>query len=539
VTVSRNVFDKWRSKGDQTRLHVEGKLRQELPRGSVSLNAYYNDRDDHDFLDVTVQDFEASGRDLDLSEEYVVLTDKAAQADANALFWDAWSNRREDLLLGVTLDVRPSDRVGLKMVPYLQNQDGVGTWLPDYRPDAAASDPLATEARDQTRNTWRETQYFLNRFGTTGSVSVDLGGASTVTAGVWAEHYERIAKRVWFDLPDQDSYDVETIRDQVTPYWTQFDRNYRIDTYLGYVKAQTRPVPALQLSAGVRAQGYSIDFFDDLEADLGSFDDRAPFLPQVGFVLDAGREHQVFGSVSRNFSQVPDDAVRQSATVDGEKSTNVDLGYRFLRPGRSTSIAGFWVRYTDKIESIQLGPYDRYANESALQNVGGIDAVGLEVTGDYALAGGFGLFGSLSLTRSRYSGDVADASEPGGVLRIDGNDAVFTPRVQAYGELSYRTGDLTLAVNGKYVGSRKASLAGPTDGDPADQEELDPYFLAGFSARWAWQRMSVTLNGTNVTDASYLASTSGIGPGTSRHPGGGTYFPGSPRWLTFGVGVAF
>jgi hypothetical protein len=47
------------------------------------------------------------------------------------------------------------------------------------------------------------------------------------------------------------------------------------------------------------------------------------------------------------------------------------------------------------------------------------------------------------------------------------------------------------------------------------------------------------LTGTNLADESYLASTSGIGPGASRRPGVGTYFPGSPRWFTFGVGVDF
>ena len=42
---------------------------------------------------------------------------------------------------------------------------------------------------------------------------------------------------------------------------------------------------------------------------------------------------------------------------------------------------------------------------------------------------------------------------------------------------------------------------------------------------------------TKLTDTKYLAATSGIGSGTSRRPGGGTYFPGSPRWITVGVGV--
>lgn len=539
VSVSQNIFDKWRSRGDQRRFHVESKLRQDFTGGFISLNTYYNKRNDHDFLDISVADFESHGRDLDLSETFLVLPDKAAQADANALFYDAWSNRREDFLLGVNLETRPSARTSLSLTPYFQNQGGIGTWLPDYRPDATQANPLDAAHRDQTRNTWRETQYQLNRYGATGSYSVNFSGSNTISVGAWTEHYERIAKRVWFDLPNNDSYEVNTIRDQVTPYWTQFDRNYDANTVTGYVKGKFRLGDRFTVSGGVRAHYYEMAYYDDLGAEARKLDDGVPFLPQIGFVFDAAGDHQLFGSVSRNFSQVPDDAIRQNAPVNGEKSMNVDFGYRFLRPGRTTSIAGYFVKYTDKIESITFGAFDRYASEDALQNVGGITGMGVEVTGDYDLGSGLGVFASANFAQSTYDGDVLDANEDGGELRIDGNEAVFTPKFQGFGELRYTSGDLTLAVNGRYVGSRAISLSGPAGGDPSAQERLDAYFLAGVSATYDISRITLSVNGTNLTDTAYLASSSGIGPGTARRPGGGTYFPGSPRWITFGIATTF
>lgn len=535
LSASQNIFDKWRGTGDQRRLHLEGKLRQDLSNGFVSLNVYYNNRDDHDFLDVTVETFETQGRDVGLTTEYAVLTDKVAQADANALYFDAWSNRRDDLLVSVNVDMQLTPTTALRFTPYFQNQDGVGTWFPDYRPDETAADPLDEANRDQTRNTWRETQYRLNRYGVTASYRRTLPGPANavVSIGGWTEHSERVQRRVWFDVEDQDRYD----RDAITPYWTQFDRDFDTNTYAGYVKGEMTAGP-VRLNAGVRAQAYDIAFYDATSSDASELDDAVLFLPQMGFVWDAGAEHELFGSVSRNFSQVPDGALQQAAPVDPERSTNVDLGYRFLRPGRSFGATLFYVDYADKIESIQFGEFDRYANETALQNVGGITSLGAELTADLAVTPALGLFASASFSRSRYKGDIADASEPGGVLRVDGNKAVFTPELQTFGELSWRRGALRVALNGKYIGSRAVSLAGPESG-PSAQEELDGYVLVGASARYQWRRFTFEATGTNLTDESYLASSSGIGPGASRRPGGGTYFPGSPRWLTLGVGVDF
>jgi iron complex outermembrane receptor protein len=533
MSASQNIFEKWRGAGDQKRFHVEGKLRQDLDNGLISLNLYYDDRDDHDFLDVTTETFATQGRDVDLTDEYMVLPDKAAQADANALYFDAWSNRREDLLLSMNIDLRPSSLTAFRVTPYFHNQDGVGTWMPDYRPDETTADPLAAENRDQTRNTWRETQYELNRYGVTTSLSYALSGGPRVTVGGWAEHSERVQRRVWFDLADQDRYN----RDAVRPYWTQFDRNFDTNTYAGFVKGEVDVGP-VHVTGGLRTHVYDIAFRDDLSNDESELDDSVLFLPQLGLVWDLSDEHELFGSVSRNFSQVPDGALQQAAPVEPEKSTNLDVGYRYLQPGRSAGLTLFFVDYADKIESIQFGEFDRYANENALQNVGGIRSMGIELTGDLSLGPEFGLFVSTAVSRNRYKRDIEDASEPGGVLPVDDNKAVLTPEVQGFGELSWERAGLRVAVNGKYVGTRAVSLSG-TEADPSNQEELDAYTLLGASASYRWNRFSVELAGTNLTDESYLASTSGIGPGASRRPGGGTYFPGSPRWFTVAVGVAF
>jgi outer membrane receptor protein involved in Fe transport len=171
--------------------------------------------------------------------------------------------------------------------------------------------------------------------------------------------------------------------------------------------------------------------------------------------------------------------------------------------------------------------------------VGGIRAYGVEVSGDYYFENGFGIFASGSWSSSEYTEDVIDASEVDGVLRVKGNQVVFTPTLQGFGELSYTMAGVTIAANAKYTGARPVSLSGPEAGDPSAQEELDSYVLIGGTARYEWRQFVFKVQGTNLLDESYLASTSGLGPGTARRPGAGTYFPGSPRWFTFGIGASF
>jgi len=533
ASVSRNEFDKWRGQGDMERTHVEGKFFQELENGSLSINIYYNDREDHDFLDVSLETFEEVGYDVTLRNEFAVLSDKEEQARLNAFFFDAWTNRREDFLLGTTLDLEARSDLHLRLTPYFHNQNGVGTWLPNFRPDASTADPLGN--RDFTRSTWRETQYGLNRFGTTGTVTWEASSTLDVSAGGWIERSERIQRRVWFDLPDMDVFDKSSF----VPFWTQFDRNFDTNTYTAYGKAVFRPLPELRLDAGLRGHIVEMRLDDDVNNEFGEQEDRVGFLPQFGAVYDIASSHQLFGSVSRNFSQVPDDALRQTAEVEPETSVNLDLGYRFFHPRASSSVTFFFVDYSDKIETITFGEFDRFANETVLQNVGEIRSFGVELTGDFSLGYGFDLFASASWNDSEYRKDIADASEPDGVLRLKGNDVVFTPSFQSFNEVSWSGRGFRVGLTGRFVGRRPSSLSGPVDGDPSNQEELNSYFLLGATASYQWNRWTIGLQATNLTDETYLASTSGLGPGTARHPGVATFFPGTSRWIVARAGVAF
>ena len=94
-------------------------------------------------------------------------------------------------------------------------------------------------------------------------------------------------------------------------------------------------------------------------------------------------------------------------------------------------------------------------------------------------------------------------------------------------------------INGKYTGARKSSLSGPLGGDPAGQEEIDAYFLAGFFAGCRWRSVEISANLYNVLNEKYLASISGLGPGTARRPGQASFYPGPPRLFALELGYEF
>ena len=446
AAVSRSSFDKWRSDGDQVRVHGEGKVLQEFDRGSVSLNLYFNDRQDHDFLDVSAGQFDKGRIETEvidtrtlehtgggaLTTEYVVLEDKERQNEINQYYFDAWTNRRRDLLVGVHLNFGLSRTLDLELTPYWQNQEGVGTWLPPYRVDPAAADPF--DASDPTRPSWRETRYELDRFGLTGHVRAAVTETGALTAGAWVEAARRGQRRIWFDLPDRDRADFAG----VTEYYRQFDRTFDTTLLMTFAKGEIELMDdRLDLSAGLRTHSYAIEFTDNRGGSRSRLDDSVALLPQLGAVYDLTGRHQFFVSFSQNFSQLPDATAAQQARGGGvelpapesEKATSTDLGYRLLRSDLKASATLFLVRYRDKLEEVIPGTgFDRYADELVMINAGGINSLGFELAGDYTVDRNFNFSGSLAFNRSRYAQDVADAGEAGGSLRIEGNDAVMVPR---------------------------------------------------------------------------------------------------------------
>ncbi|HVU24029.1 MAG TPA: TonB-dependent receptor [Opitutus sp.] len=149
----------------------------------------------------------------------------------------------------------------------------------------------------------------------------------------------------------------------------------------------------LALFAGAKAVRADYDFFglpDNAYFDAGVTVHRTPsyadsFLPQLGATWRLNVADELFANFSRNFA-APDTTVIYGTTFDraklvGERADNLDLGLRINRGGFSASLAGYVIRYRNRIGDVTgynaLGfglPY----TATAFTNVGGVDGRGVE-----------------------------------------------------------------------------------------------------------------------------------------------------------------
>lgn len=525
---SDTEFDKWRSLGDQLRTHIEAKYLHPLgDRGTISLNFIHNDRDDHDFLDVTLPNYRLFGRDYGLNTQWY------GDSTIDQNYFDTWTNRRDDYLTSLNVDFELTDNIDLKFVPYWSDQDGVGTWSPPYiltdtNPDGTVD---AGGARDTTRSSWRETQYALERKGFTASLDWDIGNIRA-NGGFWYETSERNHRREWFEFPNYPVFSKH-----VNSYGVQFDDIYDIDTFMFFLAGAYDITDSLELNAGFRYHDIDFDYQNKFDATANfSGEDKDEFLPQIGLTFDLGEKAQIFANWSENFSQRPDQAIKQTAPyVSPETSTNLDIGYRRNSDKYFLQTALYWIQHEDVIEFTRNG--DRFTGVDEYLNVGGIQSWGIEFSGGYEISEGLDAFGSVTWNNSEYDGNLIDGNAPNGThWVIDGNDPVMIPEWMFFAEVTYNIGDITIGANNRFMGERHTTRT--------NDEKLDSYNLVGAFARYQGEfnnnvAYSVSFNILNAFDEDYLASTSALGAGSQNEAGNASFMPGSPRTYALKVSLDF
>ncbi len=173
---------------------------------------------------------------------------------------------------------------------------------------------------------------------------------------------------------------------------------------------------------------------------------------------------EVFGDYARNMRAFPSSAtsgpfsgtqVAFEAIKDRlkpEVSDTFELGYRFSAGGFQGVLAGYHVKFKDRLFAVPVGA-GILGNPSALSNVGGVTTKGIEAAGSYRFGNGFSLFASYSYTDSRYDDDTVDGD--GHVVALTrGKAAVDTPKHMIKAEAAYDDGSLFGKVSVNYMGRR-------------------------------------------------------------------------------------
>lgn len=532
VSFSDTSFDKWRSAGDQLRKHLEAKYLHPLDNGSIGANFYWNDRDDHDFLNVTYAEFQQFGRMKGLNTTwYHFDTDKAKQVSLNEYYFDTWTNRRDDWLLSFPFLLDVSDSLTLSATPYFSENEGVGTWSPPqvYTTFNADGSLNTGGASDNTQSSWRETQYALERAGFTADAEWETE-SFLIKLGMWYEKYQRDHRREWFQFADTVGFD----KGSVSSYGVQFDRLYEIDTMMLYGSVDYALSENLSASVGARWHEMEFEASDKFNAaNKITGEDKDSFLPHVGLVYNLSDTNQVYASFSENFSQRPDSAIMQTApVVEPEHSYNYDFGYRSAQENLYYNANLFLIDYKDVIES--YNPGNIYGNESVFENIGGISSWGIELASGLELSEGLDIFGSLTWNNSEYDKDIVEAGPDGNlntaddtVAAISGKNVVMIPEFSYFLEVTYGTGGYLLGLNNRFIGERETNRLN-------QGEVLESVNLMGAFAKYSKEvdensAFTVSFNVLNMLDEEYLATTSDLGSGASNTAGSASFAPGAPR----------
>jgi iron complex outermembrane receptor protein len=510
VSGSRTDTEKWRGKGKNTRKHFETKIQKVFGENKVGLSYTYNDRFDHDYLDMSLADYQKYGRSYDLN---TVWTGDPLQDQNN---YTGWTNGRTDQLLSLQGDFKLTDRARLSVVPYYQKEHGFGTYNPGHNPITKAVELM-----------YRESRYYTDRYGVTSKVTYDLG-QHQLSAGLWLEKYKYRNDRNWYTTIDQSVSGAPTL-DVVQ---TDFNRKFVTNSTVFFVQDSISMLnDRMKLDVGAKSIHVSRDY-NDL---LSSTNDRSAtysksFLPQLGATYQLTTNEQIFGNVAKNFS-APSTSVLTVGTYNPdlkpESSTNIDLGVRTKRQTFDASLAVYHVKYDNRILQIKDSTNRYLLNADIYSNVGSITSKGVELASNWHPVQQFNLYTALTLNQSKFDQDYqASATQ---IVTSGGKFVPDSPKVMLFADASYHTGPYFAGINGKYVGQRYSTVDN-TESAPA----YEVFGLrAGYQVKkfYGVKDFRVQVNVDNLFDKSYLASMY-----TGTTAGNPTYFTGTPRAVFLTIG---
>lgn len=437
--VSRTKLDSnlWRGAGTIDREHAEAKVKVDLWDGAhVSFKWVYNDFYDFDSPSMTKAQYDAntpcpnglSGRECGYSAtlppgtlgNVLFYNTPGYTYDTTGWYMDR-INVRTDSLYGATFFTPIGEAAELTITAYHEDKNGWGSSPETYGAlNAAGTAPTSRTSLigryiDQRAVGMPVTAPRGTAFGLTSLGGVRNGVVAkgeykianhTLEGGIWLEKddYSRFTRRVNHEGGNQAG---RILYNEISYYWRQFDSQR--DTLQLFVKDTISLMDdKLKLELGVKS--LKVDYalqghrnFNDYYRVVGgvaipgwgpqsvgeTYEDN--FLPMVGGVYSITPNDQVFASYSQNYAlpRGTDDifgvAPQNSAFVPSpaaEESENFEIGARTTRGSLYGSVAAYYTTFDNRIESYAVPlPGQTGATETYFENVGGVEAYGVEFTG--------------------------------------------------------------------------------------------------------------------------------------------------------------
>lgn len=544
VSYAYGSTDKWKGTGTQDQHMANAKV--VIPVGGATLDGWfsYSDRREQDYQDMSLGMIRRLGWDWDNTyPDYARAIDYADRyndvdrfsnrggspfpdglydltgapvaggqvypgnvTSVDDAYYDA-AGLREDWLGAIGVTAPLGERATVKLKGYYHNNSGMGLWGTPYvaSPNGV---PLSM----------RTTEYDMERIGAFGSVDFAIG-VQNLSVGAWYENNKFNQARRFYAFASRTA-PGRSFRDYPTdPFFTQWEFDFTTDTLQYHVQDK---IDLGMVTLNLGWKGFQVK--NKAEAVVqatfpeGRIKAEDWFQPHAGFAVELSPEAEVFGGftqVTRAFAsatttgpfstnQAGFNAIR--GTLKPESSDTYELGLRYHNPVFNGTLGAYLVNFRNRLLAVQVGSAIQ-GNPSALQNVGGVRAIGIEAAGDLRLGGGFGLYASYSYTDATYRDDVVNGN---GVLvaAIKGKTVVDSPKHIARGEFNFDDGQRFFRFGVNYMSRRYYSYT--NDASVPGRVIVD----ASIGYRFT-DRVEVQLNATNLLDKRYVGTIGSGGFGNS------------------------
>ncbi|MEO3677701.1 TonB-dependent receptor [Rheinheimera sp. FR7-31] len=223
------------------------------------------------------------------------------------------------------------------------------------------------------------------------------------------------------------------------------------DSVAAYAQSRIELTERFAVTPGLRVESYEQTRVVLTDNNATATTSNTEWLPGVGATYDLTDAAQLYGGVYRAFSPASNGVALDGLTdqqLDGERSTNFEVGLRGKEGALSYEVAAFVMNFSNQVVT---GNSDPALSQS---NAGKTEHRGMEFMLGYELGGGFSLDSNATWvpTSEFKTGDNA------------GNRLPYAPKFIANLALTYQLEQLTAAISAHYRGEQY--------GDPSNREDI-------------------------------------------------------------------
>ncbi len=450
------------------------------------------------------------------------VTSTAPEKLADVTFTNGQILRNDDLFyIAGSFDV--TSTLKANMTVYRHTDKGAGNNF-----ITGLSNQGTTDTSDDLPVQIRDTRYTIDRDGVVASLAWTYG-FNHLQAGLWLEQNTSSAARyIWTNVKGPFSLAHYLDGQPDTAQWVQkTDWNtqqfYVEDTIsllddalsidFGFkstaAKSNARALPGIAKAPAAAATQFA----------TGSLKASDNFLPEAGVRWKIASGHEVYASYAENMamfqggfklgpqsvSQAVWDA--QGKYLKPETSKSWDAGYRFVSGPLQVSLAGYDVKFDNRLLQYNPCPTNQQQNPgcgNSFHNAGSVTSKGAELGVLWTPLSWLNWYNAASYSKTTYDDNLNFCTTTCVVKQTAGKQQVDTPKEMLSSVLTLKHGGFSASLQGKYTGRRyytytnDQSFGGYTTFDLGLGYKFAPTgFMKGAKA---------SLNVTNLTDERHASN---------------------------------